>query len=486
MAELASIAQQGQAKYSPLDMRVSDWNAMQQNQRNYLEAERKNQEQRDLRDKLAALGDLKLPTNIQKDIELKRDELIEKVRNGEIDPYNYEFNAQVQGVLGYANGIANKYQEAKKLALQEGQVIDQDELGYIDRKKEYQNMVLSPELTVEQLNQAYTPLAKQTKEIPINREEIQKFVQNYDNMTADERMKLLPQGYGYLAKKTTTDMDDVEKKALKDAIAEMTKLGAMSQQAKVRGNYGDLYNGKNFEGFLDEIISPFLQTERVKEDAVTDVLAVQAAKDRAAMERQKQKTADEKSKEGFDVSRSSYTAKVEVPIDPLDPSVGMQKMPTTIIQYALAEAGVEADEVTKIEIVPKKSGEQLKNITFKGMQGKVGAIYIDDKGNGVVDFIKTKSITDKTTQKVTNKITKGSQESYIEEQPITIPVKKSDIDYLSKLYKVDLIGGGEQSAQETTPQGSYVTADGYEIEGWNELTPEQKQQLIDAKIVVKK
>ena len=73
------------------------------------------------------------------------------------------------------------------------------------------------------------------------------------------------------------------------------------------------------------------------------------------------------------------------------------------------------------------------------MQGKLGAIYIDDKGNGVVDFIKTKRVTNKTGE--------GTQESYIEEQPITIPVKKSDIDYLSKLYKVDIMGGG----QETTP-----------------------------------
>ena len=49
----SNIIMQGKGQYKPLDDSMLQWNAKMQNIRNFEEAKRKNQEQRDLRDKLA-------------------------------------------------------------------------------------------------------------------------------------------------------------------------------------------------------------------------------------------------------------------------------------------------------------------------------------------------------------------------------------------------------------------------------------------------
>ena len=110
-------------QYKPLDDTQLAWLARTENQRNYLESERKAKEQRDLRDNLAKIQALGLPKEMQGYLNSNVEDLINKVRNGEIDPESYDFRRMIQTISGEANQLNNINENLKKLAAEDKQVI---------------------------------------------------------------------------------------------------------------------------------------------------------------------------------------------------------------------------------------------------------------------------------------------------------------------------------------------------------------------------
>ena len=110
-------------QYKPLDDTQLTWLAQTQNKRNYLESERKAKEQRDLRDNLAKVEALGLPKEMQGYLNSNVEDLINKVRNGEIDPESYDFRRMIQTISGEANQLNNINNNLKTLAAEDKQVI---------------------------------------------------------------------------------------------------------------------------------------------------------------------------------------------------------------------------------------------------------------------------------------------------------------------------------------------------------------------------
>ena len=110
-------------QYKPLDDTQLAWLARTENQRNFAESERKAKEQRDLRDNLAKIQALGLPKEMQGYLNSNVEDLINKVRNGEIDPESYDFRRMIQTISGEANQLNNINENLKKLAAEDKQVI---------------------------------------------------------------------------------------------------------------------------------------------------------------------------------------------------------------------------------------------------------------------------------------------------------------------------------------------------------------------------
>ena len=110
-------------QYKPVEDTQLAWLSRTENQRNYLESERKAKEQRDLRDNLAKIEALGLPKEMQGYLNSNVEDLINKVRAGEIDPESYDFRRMIQTISGEANQLNNINNNLKTLAAEDKQVI---------------------------------------------------------------------------------------------------------------------------------------------------------------------------------------------------------------------------------------------------------------------------------------------------------------------------------------------------------------------------
>lgn len=126
-------------QYKPTVSQDLSWVARTENERNYLESERKRKEQEDLRNQLNTIQQLGLPKEMQGYLNNSVDELVAQVRAGEIDPQSYDFRSKIAGIGGEANQLSNINENLKTLAAEDKQVIDFDELGAIDRAPELKN-----------------------------------------------------------------------------------------------------------------------------------------------------------------------------------------------------------------------------------------------------------------------------------------------------------------------------------------------------------
>lgn len=126
-------------QYKPLDDTQLAWLSRTENQRNFAESERKAKEQRDLRDNLAKIEGLGLPKEMQGYLNSNVEDLINKVRNGEIDPESYDFRRMIQTISGEANQLNNINNNLKTLAAEDKQVIVFDESGAKDIASELKN-----------------------------------------------------------------------------------------------------------------------------------------------------------------------------------------------------------------------------------------------------------------------------------------------------------------------------------------------------------
>jgi hypothetical protein len=303
MAELASVAQiGGTAQYRPITNTLGDQVALTQNQRNYAESKAKNDEQKKLAEDLANINALGLPKNIQADVQAKRDELIERVRNGEIDPYNYDFLAEARGVAGYGAKVQNDYKNAIAAAASEGQIIEQDENGnWVNRKQDYRNTILNPDLTVDDLYSAAPKFGNMTAAVKLDDKAMLDFVTNYNKLGADEKVKLLGSNYGMLTKETISKLSPTEFENLSNAIENMGGLGFASTYADL--NSRGLAEGKGFNDWKKQYITNLLPESQTKQDSIVDTQA--AAREKAQRDIELAKIKEESKKNSLDFGATS-------------------------------------------------------------------------------------------------------------------------------------------------------------------------------------
>lgn len=142
MADLSAQLVRGKQaafQYEPIVSEDLSWLARTENQRNYLESERKRKEQENLRDQLTKIQQLGLPKEMQGYLNSQVDDLIGKVRAGEIDPQSYDFRSAIAGIGGEAVQLNNINENLKTLAAEDKQVIGFDELGAKDFAPELKN-----------------------------------------------------------------------------------------------------------------------------------------------------------------------------------------------------------------------------------------------------------------------------------------------------------------------------------------------------------
>lgn len=132
MADLSAQLVRGKQaafQYKPIVSEDLSWLARTENQRNYLESQAKQKEQQDLRDQLIKIQQLGLPKEMQGYLNSQVDDLIRKVRAGEIDPQSYDFRSAIAGIGGEANQLNNINENLKTLAAEDKQIIGEDESG---------------------------------------------------------------------------------------------------------------------------------------------------------------------------------------------------------------------------------------------------------------------------------------------------------------------------------------------------------------------
>jgi len=144
MADLSAQLVRGKQaafEYKPITNENLSWLARTENQRNYLEFERKRKEQEALRDQLLKIQQLGLPKEMQGYLNSQVDDVIAKVRAGEINPVanDYELRSAIAGIAGEANQLTTINENLKKLVTENKQVIGFDELGAKDFAPEYKN-----------------------------------------------------------------------------------------------------------------------------------------------------------------------------------------------------------------------------------------------------------------------------------------------------------------------------------------------------------
>jgi len=143
MADLSAQLVRGKQaafEYKPIVSEDLSWLARTENQRNYLESQAKQKEQQDLRDQLIKIQQLGLPKEMQGYLNSQVNDLITKVRAGEIDPQSYDFRSAIAGIAGEANQLNTINGNLKTLAAKQNmQVIDFDDLGAKDLAPELKN-----------------------------------------------------------------------------------------------------------------------------------------------------------------------------------------------------------------------------------------------------------------------------------------------------------------------------------------------------------
>lgn len=125
---------------------------------------------------------------------------------------------------------------------------------------------------------------------------------------------------------------------------------------------------------------------------------------------------------------------------------------TAKFRQKVKETGADIDNIKHVRLRSTKAGEQMKPIDFKGENGTIRDIYVDDSGKGfaVIDT----QVTEQTATGSTKDGGTRTSTSRKLKEPKTIILEPKDTRYLQDLYQVDFTGQTKpQQKEDNDPLG---------------------------------
>lgn len=263
---------------APTD-RVSEDAAIRANQSRFAEQERKRKEQQALRDKSIELQSMGLPKQWQGQISSSVDELLSKVRKGEIDPNSYEFRNQLSKINAKAQMASAMAAELPQFLGSGKQIITFDEDGNpYDIKSQANQYITSPyEMDYEggdaigEFVPEYRDFtARMTAPIDVDTERMDDFIKQVNTMTADEVTELFRDKFNYVREQKTEQMTPNERAMLKNALIDEHKSSLASEYARQGSKAG---TGIPFSEWSDRYVSQRLPQSKVTETTKANLQA---------------------------------------------------------------------------------------------------------------------------------------------------------------------------------------------------------------------
>jgi len=305
MADLSAQLVRGKQaafEYKPITNQNLSWLARTENQRNYLESERKRKEQEDLRNQLIKIQQLGLPKEMQGYLNSQVKDVIAKVRSGEINPITneYDLRSAIAGIAGEANQLDTINENLKTLAAKEDmQVIEFDELGAVDRSQYYKNQYFDSHSTDYKPG---TEVVNKYSEI-LNKLNLQRKAIKFDDQVASTLTDAwVKRNAGKYA-----DIDKLQNQGLSgyNLITELSKINpqavedyrlALESQAKVSliSEYAEAKRTSEAAGipiedqktYIEKRLSPYIppQEQQTKQEIGADPFATIAYKEQVKTE----------------------------------------------------------------------------------------------------------------------------------------------------------------------------------------------------------
>lgn len=455
------------AEYKPLDSSSMDETARWIRNTKYQEAEAKKQRNRANLDQLAAIEGLGLPKEAQGELNYDKDQLINRVRSGELDVDSYEFKAGLQGILGKYKQFDDIINTTKQAIADDNLLIEKDEFGNpVDNKGKlvqdfttmYESEYDPNKPASEKIGMFRTQLGNITKPLELDLNEMSTTINRWNTMNADQQVEFLAgAGGGYGKEVTTTSTPEQLRDALKSTLINQNQAALMQK-------YTMANTTAPFKEWADSYVGALMPVDKTQEKLTVD----QRERDAAAMRRTM--AGKEKEEETF--------SKIETPIelDKLDPlevanSGGdMRKVKVrSEIERLNPDMDVDFTSVKQVKVVPKKKGEMLKEIDIKGTVGTLESIFVDKDGRGMaVINVPSDTRINKGTTKDGGTSTSTGVKGTVRQ---TVQLRPEDTEYINQFYGLE---GSAPQSNNTSSQSSeqkYKASNGYEY---------TEQQLLDA------
>ena len=528
----SNIIMQGKGQYKPLDDSMLQWNAKMQNIRNFEEAKRKNQEQRDLRDKLAEIEALGLPAHLQKKLREDSEEALRQVREEGLDPNSIDFRVKLNRIAGKGKQYEDFVTEGKAAMTQEGMVIEEDEYGTINRRPEYNKKFLSlwdenteiedVDALIGEVKEGYSRIAPTLEFTPKEYSELadEFFARNSDAYTTMQELKQQGiEGQNLITETLKVHPDLAE--GFNSHMDDATRWVAGQNYARDREIYGvdALGTGADYHKRMSSAyhIRPEQQTKQTTGEERSYLTPEEKGK--------RQRAQDKKDSTGFDLKSTTHTIRNEdgtltdysaVKLGPVEVEDGTVVDGVVWIDEVLypiiggkaekgeqekAEAYIEQLEFNKADKIEKgalrrvvekakdeapKQGtydqEKIDNITEKLKES--GGWFNDDEDE-FATWLNDELGLGKDKAGKANLLADKDFMSFLKENAsdfTTEEGRKRVIEHIQEKWLRYTKGKRKEGAGKVI----YIAPNGAEIEGWDELTEEEKQILLNSGLATKK
>ena len=467
MADLSAQLVRGKQaafQYEPIVSEDLSWLARTENQRNYLESERKRKEQENLRDQLIKIQQLGLPKEMQGYLNSQVKDVIAKVRSGEINPLTneYDLRSAIAGIGGEAKQLNTINENLKTLVVQDKQVIGFDDLGAKDLAPEYRNQYFGSYSTdykpgtevVNKYLEILNKLNSGTDAIKFDPTKLDTALKNFldRNQELSAAASKFPgvTGLALIKKLTSVDKDAVNK--WNTFVDEAYGVDVVSSYAADRGTVGD----KAIGSMVDYTRA---RTNPWKIDAGTKMTDFQVREDvgvKAELDLALAKAKKNLEKANFTVVSDSFELPEAVP-ERLETDVQYQNEVYQNIVDSMPGKGLSIEAAKQIyNYFPAKATIKQSLITTTGEGKELSKLTLGEQ-EGVIDrvlssdgkYVAVINVTE--VEKEIEGEGNNMNDKKVIEKKITkkmyVPIEEIDVRKIEENYGVSILNGAKNDLQ---------------------------------------